>query len=371
VSLPGLSLLAGVGTLEPVPPAVSGALERVEIVTAIGERGVFRLTFRLGPGSRLPARFLLESGDLVRIVLITTVGADLSVAMDGIMVEHTVSTRGEGPTPALVIAGEDLTLLMDLVEVDGRAFSGMPVAARVQTILAAYSPLGVIPLVVPPPLTDVPNPAERVFHQHGTDFAYVRSQAARVGYRFTLEPGPSPGTSVAYWGPEPRRDRPRSPLVIDFGQPADVETLRLRFDTVQRVNPEALILDPTSRTVIPIPVPDIGALEPPLGAVVPPAQRVRRLHWTAKLTPLQAASALLAEAARSAEAMTGLGMLDVGRRGRRLRAGGIVEVRAASAPFDGLFAVSRVRDTITAQSHRQEFELVRAGLGATATKGTP
>jgi len=246
----------------------------------------------------------------------------------------------------------------------------MPTAARIQLILAGYSSMGVVPQVVPPPLEDVPVPADRIFHQQGTDYAYVRSLAARVGHHFTLDPGPLPGASVAYWGPEPHGDRSRPSLVVNFDKLANVEELRLRFNAVHRVDPEAIILDPVSKTPIPIPVPDISTLVVPLGAVVPPAQRRWRLHQVAKLTPLQAAGALLAEASRSAEAMTGLGRLDVRRQGRRLRVGGLVEVRAASKPFEGLFAISRAYDTITARSHRQEFELLRAGIGAASARST-
>jgi hypothetical protein len=364
MSLEGISLLAGSPTPVPVAADMMAALERVEIVRAIGERGSFRLTFRLDSGSTLPERFLLETGDLVRVVLITAVDRDPVVVMDGVMVEHAVSAGGTDRARMLVIAGEDLTLLMDLIDFSGRPFPGMPVAARIQSILAAYSSVGVVPQVVPPPLQDVPVPGERIFHQQGTDYAYVRLLAARVGHRFTLDPGPLPGTSVAYWGPEPHADRPRPLLTVDFDRLADVEKLQLRFNALHRVDPEAFIIDPASKTLLPIPVPDISALGPPLGAVVPPAQRRRRLHQAAKLTPLQAAGALLAEAARSAQAMTGSGTLDVRSGRRQLRAGGLLEIRAASKPFDGLFAISRVSDTITAQAHRQEFELVRAGIGA-------
>ena len=354
----------GAGALEPVPAAVRNALEKVEIRAAIGERGSFRLSFRLHRGSTLPERFLLEPGDLVRVVLSTRVGADELVAMDGIVATHSLSTGGEDA--GLVIAGEDLTLLMDLIDGSGRPFPGMPVEARVAVILAAYAARGVTALVVPPPVAEVPAPAERTFHQQGTDYAYLRSLAGRAGYRFTLDPGPAPGASVAYWGPEPRGDRSRPALAIRFGRPGNVKALQLRFDAMGRVAPQAVVLDPVSKAAIPIPVPDISALGPPLGAVVPPPHRHRRLHDTAKLTAVQAAAALLAEAARSAEAMTGLGTLDVVRGGRRLRPGDIVDIRGAAAPYDGLFAVSGVHDTITARGHRQQFELVRAGLGSAA-----
>jgi hypothetical protein len=351
----------------PVPVEVSNALERVEIDSAIGERGTFRLTFRVDHPS-LPARFLLDSGELLRVVVVLDEGRGASVVMDGVMVVHTLSAGAEGK-PSLVVGGEDLTLLMDLVDVE-RSFPAMPVEARVQALLASYSAFGVLPLVIPPPLPSTPIPAERIPHQQGTDYEYIRSLADVVGFRFTLDPGPAPAASVAYWGPEPRADRSRPALSIDFGRPASIE-MQLSFDANRRVLPEALVLDPASKSVIPVPVPNIAALVPPLGAVVPPAHRHQRLRATAKLTTAETAGALLAKAARSAEAMTGHGTLDVARTRVRLRAGSIVEVRGAAKPFDGLFEVSRVRDTVTPHNHRQAFELGRAGIGAAAPGGGP
>ena len=76
-------------------------------------------------------------------------------------------------------------------------------------------------------------------------------------------------------------------------------------------------------------------------------------------------------AARSAEAMTGRGILHVSRDRATLRAGSIVQVRGSAKPFEGLFAVGRVRHVMTSHRHDQEFELVRAGIGAQAPRGRP
>ena len=337
------------------------ALAAVEIVTAVGERGSFRLFFRLDRRMQLPARFLFDSGDLVRVVLVLGSGGAASVAMDGVVVEQTVSAATRDAGPMLVVGGEDLTRLMDLNGTITRTFPGLPANVRVQTLLAGYAVFGVTPVVIPPPVGDVP--ADRIPHQRGTDYAYIRALAESVGHRFTLDPGPVPGSSIAYWGPEPRT-RADPALVIDFQRPGNVDGLQLRFDAMRRVAPEAEVIDPISKILIPVPVPDIAALGAPLGRVMPPAHRRRRLHSAAKLTATEAASELLAEAARSAEASTGHGRLRIAGRQRRLRAGSIVEVRRAADAFNGLFAVARVRDTVTASRHRQEFELVRAGLGA-------
>jgi len=360
----GITILAGAGTPTPLPREARRSLERVEIVTALGERGSFRLSFRLEPGSTLPEQFLLDSAALIRVVVSMPSGGTRPVAMDGVMVTHAVSALDRHTM--LTIDGEDLTALMDLDDTVVRAFSGMAIEARVQLILASYGPFGVTPKVVPPPLSDVVPPAERVLHQHSTDYAFVRDLAERVGYRFTLDPGPTPGSSLAYWGPEPRADAPRPSLRIDMSalDPDERETLQLRFDALRPIAPQAAILEPDSKVAIPIPAPNISALSPPLGAIVPPAHRRRRLRAAAKLTATQAAGALLAEAARSAEAMTGAGTRAIGGGRLRMRAGDVVEVRGVAKPFAGLFAVSRTHDTLTADSHTQAFELVRAGIGA-------
>jgi hypothetical protein len=247
-----------------------------------------------------------------------------------------------------------------------RSFPATPIEARVQMLLSGYAPFGIVPHVVPPPLPTTPVPAERVPHQDQTDYAYIRALADAVGFRFTLDPGPAAGSSVAYWGPEPHADRSRPALSIDVGHSDGIETLQLGFDASGRILPDALVLDPVTRVASPVPVPEISTLVVPLGAVVPAAHRRQHLRDAAKLTVTEAASALLAKAARSAEAMTGRGTMDVARTRVRLRAGAIVDVRGAAKPFDGLFAVSRVRDTVTKHHHHQTFELVRAGLGAVA-----
>jgi hypothetical protein len=86
LSIPNFTLLTGIVTPVAVPPEVMDALQRVEIVTEIGERGSFRLSFLLQENSKLPERFLLESADLVRVVMIVDEAAGPSVLMDGVMV---------------------------------------------------------------------------------------------------------------------------------------------------------------------------------------------------------------------------------------------------------------------------------------------
>ena len=137
--------------------------------------------------------------------------------------------------------------------------------------------------MTPPPIADTPVPAERIPNQDTTDYAYIRALADSVGFRFTLDPGPTPASSLAYWGPEPHADRSRPGLVIDVARLSGIDALQLRFDANHRVAPQALVLDPISKSVISIPAPDITTLVRPLGAVVPPAHQRRRLRDAAKI----------------------------------------------------------------------------------------
>ena len=359
MSVRGVAIRIGTGVAAPIDDETAGALERVEIVRAIGERGSFRLQFRLEPGSSLPDRFLSESADLLRVVIST--GDE--VAMDGVLVEHCLSIGEEKGKAALVLAGEDLTLLMDLIDVSGRQFAAVPPPARVQIVLAAYAAVGIVPSVVPPRILDVPGPTD-IAHQNGSDYAYVRSLAEQVGYRFTLDPARPQAARSPIGGPN---------LAMAIGVRRSSSTLRtqrlprassLRFDAAHRVAPDAIILHPTTKTTIPIPAPAITALTLPLGRTVPPAHRRQRLRTTAKLTATAAAGQLLAAGARSAEAMSGRGVRELTKGQEGLRPGQFVEVRGAGNAFSGLFLVRRVRHVITGTHHHQEFEIVRAGIGA-------
>src|ERR1019366_7940480 len=100
------------------------------------------------------------------------------------------------------VTGKDLTQVMDYIDFSGIPYPAMPNEARVLLILAKYAALGIVPMVLPSVLVDIPIPTEQIPRQKGKDLAYIKSLAEEVGYVFYLNPGPAPGMSVAYWGPE-------------------------------------------------------------------------------------------------------------------------------------------------------------------------
>ena len=70
----------------------------------------------------------------------------------------------------------------------------------------------------------------------------------------------------------------------------------------------------------------------------------------------------LAEASRSADAVSGNGTLDVLRYGRVLKARQLVGVRGAGMAFDGLYFVKSVTSTIKRGEFKQSFELTQKRL---------
>src|SRR5262249_57493524 len=97
--------------------------------------------------------------------------------------------------------------------------------------VAEYAAFGVIPMVIPCIIEDVPIPIEAIPRQQGTDYEYLRMLAQDVGYVFHLEPGPAPGMSKAYWGPEIRVGVPQPALNLDLDLPQrNVESLSFTFD---------------------------------------------------------------------------------------------------------------------------------------------
>ena len=75
--------------------------------------------------------------------------------------------------------------------------------------------------MIPSVLEDIPIPIERIPRQQGTDYAYIKALADEVGYVFYLEPGPVPGMSMAYWGPEIRVGAPQPALNLGTRRPHD------------------------------------------------------------------------------------------------------------------------------------------------------
>ena len=324
----------------------------------------FELTFELPVRSPLRTLFLVTGGGsvpLIRVVLVVTINGRSESIIDGVTTN--VETQpGEGGVARLIVKGKDMSALMDIIELPGIPYPAMPPSARVLLCLAKYAALGVIPLVIPSILDIPPLPMQQIPQQRGTDYAYVKRLATEAGYVFYLEPGPTPGTSRAYWGPEIRVGEPQPALTTNMDALNNVENMSFTFDKEAKTIPIVFFQEPLSKALIPIPIPDITPLNPPLGIVPPLPPKIEKLDDTAHLSAPEALMAGLAYASQHSDCVFGSGSLDVAKYGRLLRSRQLVGVRGAGLPFDGLFYVKSVTHEIERGSYRQSFSLARNAL---------
>jgi hypothetical protein len=360
-----LTLLAGPVVPLPTPKVVLDALQSVKVTssTAAGASG-FELTFTFSARSVLNTIFLLAGGQtpMLRVMVIVTINSVPQVLADGVMTNHQIQPGTGGGPSTLVVMGKDLTKVMSLVDFSGLPYPAMPIEARVALIVAKYAPFGLIPFIVPTMFLDVPVPTDRIPSHEGTDLAYIERLAREVGYVFYTEPGPVPGTNVAYFGPPIKIGIPQPALNTDMDAHTNVESLSFQFETSETTLPVVMIQNALTRFPIPIPIPNINPLQPPLGAIPAPITNVTVLHDTARMTPPQALARGVAEAARSQDAVSGTGSLDVLRYGHVLRARQLVGVRGAGLAFDGLYFIEQVTSTIKLGEFKQEFRLSRNGI---------
>src|SRR4051812_15472930 len=121
----------------PAPLPLIEALQSITVTRARGTSG-FQLVLALGKESplqlaMLPAGFF---DPIVTRIVITVVHRGLPhVLMDGIVTNQSLQPGNEPGKSTLTLMGEDLSLLMDLVEVT-IPWPAMPDMARVAVILA-------------------------------------------------------------------------------------------------------------------------------------------------------------------------------------------------------------------------------------------
>lgn len=364
-----LSLFIGPIAVSPVPRAVMEALVQAEVKISASDKSGFDLTFAVSTDSEITTD-LLPNGYFdppSRVVIAVAFAGSTTVLVDGVITQHEITPSDEPGKSILSIKGEDLTRMMDLIDLSGLPYPAMAAEARVALMLVKYTPIyGIVPLVIPSVLIDVVDPLDKIPAQKGTDLAYIKLLADRVGYSFFLQAGPEPGASIAYWGPMLKVSIPflnTSPdIAIDWDGRSNVESLGFTLDGFAENQYVVLIHVDGSPIPIPIPVPDVNPISPPLGQKRPQVLKITPLQGLAKYDPVQAAAIALARAANDANVVSGQGTLDVVRYGGILNARTLVNVRGVGITYDGTYFVESVTHTIKSGSYKQSFTLSRNRL---------
>ena len=364
-----LTLMIGPAVPVPAPRFVLDALQSVDITVNDTGPSVFQLRFTISKRSPLETLFLLTGGaapiSILRVVVMVTVGGAPSVLIDGVVTQQQMLPGTDAAHSTLSITGEDLSVVMRQIDFSGFPFPATPAEGRVGLMLLKYAWLGIVPMVIPSVMIDVPIPTNQIPSQQGTDFDYINELADKVGYVFYLEPQSTPGMSIGYWGPQIKVGVPQPALNINMDARSNCEGLSFTFDNQLRELPTVYVYNELTKVPIPIPIPNITPLSPPLGLVEPIPVKLKPIDGVSKYSIPKAVMIGMAKAARTADAVKGEGSLDVLRYGRVLQPRRLVGVRGAGMAFDGLHYVQSVTHQITRGEYKQRFKLVRNGLIST------
>ena len=360
-----LTLMIGPAMPVPVPRAVVDALQSVEITSGKDKSG-FQLTFSVSKHSVL-LNTMLPAGYFdpitTRVIVMVTLGGFPHVLMDGMVTRQELSPSSEPGQSTLTITGEDLSAVMDLIELR-IPYPNMNDTVQAYLTLVKYLAFGIVPLVIPGFFPEQPIMTNKIESQNGTDLAHLKLIAQNNGYVFYVEPGPLPGQSIAYMGPNIRIPVPQPALNINMDAHTNVDSLSFGLDGLAKETMLVTINDPVSgRVPIPIPIPAVNIFQPPLGArPTLPLKMVMSKDTGGKSIPLTMKQALARMLVGSANAITVSGSLDVLRYGHVLRSKLLVGVRGAGLAYDGLYYVDSVTHKIKRGEYKQSFQLSRDGL---------
>ena len=171
---------------------------------------------------------------------------------------------------------------MDIIEITGLPFPAMPPSVRVLLVLAKYAALRRDPAGDPEPSTTSRRCRSSGSRSSAAPTTPTSSALARAvpATSSTSSPGPAPGTSKAYWGPEIRVGAPQPALTTNMDALTNVEQLSFNFDKEKKAMPIVFFQEPISKAPIGVPIPDVTPLNPPLGLVppLPPKIEQSRRH---------------------------------------------------------------------------------------------
>ena len=360
-----LTLMIGPAIPVPAPRVVVDALTSIQVTSGEARSG-FQLTFSLGKKSpllttMLPAGYFDPM--ITRVIIMVTVRGLPNVIMDGLVTQQELSPSNEPGESTLTVTGEDLSIVMGVVEMPFMRYPAMPDNVQVMAIVAKYLAFGIVPIAIPPVFMNVPLPIDEIPVQYGTDLDYIRKLAHANGYVFYVEPGPAPGTSIAYWGPDIRIPNPQPALNVNMDAHTNVESLSFSLDGLKKKLLMVNILDPvTKKMTVPVPIPDISILKPPLGARPALPSKVEFPGGMAKMGMIKTMAGVLGMLMSSNDSITGSGTLDVLRYGRALKSRQLVGVRGAGVAYDGLYYVNSVTHTLKRGEYKQSFNISRDGL---------
>jgi hypothetical protein len=387
-----LNLYTGPTQLTPAPLEITQALEGVQVTRSDSAPCGFQLTFHIERTGAAQDYALLTSPLLKpfsRIAVTVSLSGMPSILIDGYITHQELAPTAAPGGSTLTVTGEDVSVKMDMMEIsiEWPAMGDFLIA---EAVLAKYWLIGIVP-DVQPTLSDL-IPFGYVAQQNSTDRCYAQQLANKNGYLFYVEPGPTLGSSRAYWGPPVLTGTPQLALNVDMGPFTNIETITFGYNALAPTINYGLV----QVGIVPVPVLIGASTRTPLLSTDPAMQDYsglasNPLSFLDDLASLQVRGTLfqhqglnIVDAYTMAQSITNLstdevvtveGTLDAVRYGAVLNAPGLVVVRGAGTSYDGIYYVKQVTHAISTRlgewNYKQNFKLTREGVGTTIQEVPP
>ncbi len=214
-----LSLMIGPLVPVPVPREVLDALVSIEVTNRDLGASTFQISFAISNRSPLETLFLLSGGNpilFLRVIVTVVVKGNSQVLMDGVITNHQIVPGSSRTHATLVLTGEDLTALMNQINFSGFPFPATPAEGRVALLLAKWSFLGIVPLIIPSIMISevLPTEADRRAAGHRPEYIQAAGRPGRL--RVLPEPGAGAGHERCLLGAGDQGGRAAAALNIDM-----------------------------------------------------------------------------------------------------------------------------------------------------------
>ena len=325
-----------------------------------------QLTLPTTPGGAEGAEDLSVVGDTrfrpyARAAVVVSVdGSPDECVFDGYVLAHSLHLDPGTIASTVRVWGQDASCLMN-VEDKTREWTGTDVATA-NSIFGDYD-------ITPADANDAGNGSDnqsdkQVVMQRGTDARFLRERARRAGRLFRVACERQPGTHKGYFIKPDLGGDPATDLVLNPPTRANVESLDITWDVAR---PSEVIAEALVESKDPV---DGGTKDSGLrlleqrslaGFIGDHATSTRLTAVVEGAGELRGrAEALLREAGWFVRCE---GEADLNRLGLVLRVGMIVQVTGAGRLHSGKYFVWSVRHTMSAESHRMRFVLLRNSVG--------
>ena len=367
-----LNLLIGPSPVAlPMPLEALQGFEELEILSSDKCPSGFKLVIRYGrsgPLDFLESPLLVDPrlGTGARFIATAMFDFAPTVIFDGLVSDRQVLAGDRPKEGKIVLMGRDLSAEMNR-ESKQAEYPAMDESMIATLIALSYAQFGMIPMVLPPLFIDPPLPVDRTPQQNCSDWAYLRTMAARHGYETYVDPGPVPGTNTLYWGPAVRPGVPQRTLTVNSGGISDAYDIHVSNNSEDLTTVETEVADRLTGTTMPVMA--MMPTRPPLGAVPGAVSEAGRTRTTRIETSGLSFTQAMARAQAEVDACAGefvriTGTVDALRYNGALRARDQVFLRGVGMTFDGLYKVAEVRHRIKPGDYQQDFVLTRSELGS-------